>query len=251
MIIIEPNKICYVFDVDGTLTDPREKVSQIFAQKFIDWSKDKQCFISTGSDYSKILEQLSETVLKSFKLIYCCMANEIRNSNGTILHKSHFRINNQLDDDLSDILRNSAYADQTGNHIEFRTGMVNFSIVGRNANFLQRKDYGEWDKKYNERKKIVNFINRKYSNLNASIGGSISIDIIEKGCDKGQTIHSLERAGAQKLVFVGDKCQPGGNDHGIIRELKKSSLAFEWYNVCGPNDTLELIKTNKVFGGDK
>jgi len=61
----------------------------------------------------------------------------------------------------------------------------------------------------------------------------------------------LENAGATKVVFVGDRCNPGGNDYGIIRELQKSDLAFEWYNVAGPADTLRLLRTNKVFDGGK
>ena len=61
----------------------------------------------------------------------------------------------------------------------------------------------------------------------------------------------LENQGAMKIVFVGDRCFPGGNDWGIIRELKKSNLAFEWYQVDSPIETLALLRTNKVFDGGK
>ena len=37
----------------------------------------------------------------------------------------------------------------------------------------------------------------------------------------------------------------------LIRELEKSNLAFEWYQVNGPNETLALLRTNKVFDGGK
>jgi hydroxymethylpyrimidine pyrophosphatase-like HAD family hydrolase len=129
--------------------------------------------------------------------------------------------------------------------------MINFSTVGRNADFEQRKTYNLWDQTERERETIAEFINENYPTLNATVGGSISIDIIEEGCDKGQVVHYLENAGATKIVFVGDKCYPGGNDHGIIRELQKSNLAFEWYNVDGPEETLRLLRTNKVFDGGK
>jgi len=179
------------------------------------------------------------------------MGNEIRDSVGTILKKSEFTIPESLEQDLAMFLQNSAFPYKTGNHIEPRTGMVNFSIVGRSATAEQRKEYNEWDNVHMERAKIAEFINQNYPALDATVGGSISIDIIEYGYDKGQTIHYLENAGATKIVFVGDKCEPGGNDHGIIRELEKSNLAFEWYNVLGPEDTLRLIRTNKVFDGGK
>ena len=251
MITVDPNKVCYVFDVDGTLTEPRQIIDSQFANEFILWAKEKQCFVATGSDYRKTQEQVPWDVLDCFKNIFCCMANEIRGDHGIILHKSDFILPESLDYELQNFLKNSKFNLQTGNHIEFRTGMVNFSVVGRNADFEQRAAYSKWDKDYGERKMIADFINKNYPTLNASVGGSISIDIIEEGQDKGQVIHHLENAGATKIVFVGDRCEKGGNDYGIIRELNKSDLAFEWYNVSGPEDTLRLIRTNKVFEGGK
>jgi len=251
MITVDPNKICYVFDVDGTLTKPRQRMDSDFANEFILWSLTKQCYIATGSDYRKTQEQVPWDVLDCFKNIFCCMGNEVRGELGQTIHKSEFVLPEALEYDLQNFLKNSKFNLKTGNHIEFRTGMVNFSVVGRNADFEQRAVYSKWDKENQERKMIADYINKNYPTLNASVGGSISIDIIEEGQDKGQIIHHLENAGATKIVFVGDRCRPGGNDHGIVRELKKTDLAFEWYNVSGPEDTLKLIRTNKVFEGGK
>ncbi len=249
--MIEQNKICYIFDVDGTLTEPRTIMTPGFSREFSEWAGKKQLFIATGSDYEKTKQQVPDIVLSKFQKIFCCMGNEMRDNSGKILSKSNFIIPDQLDRDLQNILTESPYILRTGNHIEFRTGMVNFSIVGRNANKLERKQYNSWDKISKEREKIANYINLNYPTLNASVGGSISVDIIEENHDKGQIIHFLENAGATKIIFVGDRCYPGGNDWGVIRELKKSNIAFEWYQVSGPQETLALLRTNKVFGGGK
>ena len=251
MITIEPNNICYVFDIDGTLTEPRKKMDPLFYNEFSSWMSDKQCFIATGSDYNKTKEQVPTQLLERFKNIFCCMGNELRSNQGTILQKSNFILPDTLSDELAEILKDSKYPTKTGNHLEFRTGMVNFSIVGRKADQDQRDAYNMWDNKVGERIKIADFINKNYPTLNASVGGSISIDILEEGRDKGQVINYLENAGAQKVIFVGDRCYPGGNDWGIVRELQKSNLAFEWYQVSGPKETLALIRVNKVFGGGK
>ena len=251
MITIEPNKTCYVFDVDGTLTFPRQKMSSPFASEFIYWAENKQCFIATGSDYSKTKEQVPWDVLGCFKYAFCCMGNETRGSKGEIIEKNTFSLPESLEIQLAEFLKNTKYAIKTGIHLEYRTGMVNFSIVGRKADATERVAYNRWDSINGEREKIVNFINKNYPTLNASIGGEISIDIIQEGYDKGQIVHALENAEAKKIVFVGDKCFPGGNDWGIIRELKKTSIAFEWYRVNGPNETLALLRTNKVFDGGK
>ena len=245
--MIDPNKICYLFDVDGTLTEPREKMLEEHAEFFKKWAVNKQLYISTGSDFSKIAQQIDQDCLNFFKLIFCCMGNEALRPNGLMRRRNNFIVPEELNIDLENFLSSSKFSYRTGTHFEARTGMLNFSIVGREATQEQRKEYSDWDAKENERVKIAEYINLKYPDLEASVGGSISIDIIEKGCDKGQVVTYLEGMGVKKLVFVGDRCHPGGNDYGVIRELKKSQLAFEWYNVSGPNETFKLIKENKVF----
>ena len=54
MITVDPNKVCYIFDVDGTLTEPRQKMDSNFANEFILWSLSKQCYVATGSFVSGI-----------------------------------------------------------------------------------------------------------------------------------------------------------------------------------------------------
>lgn len=248
---IEPNKVCYIFDMDGTLVQPRQEMDLSFINEFELWAKDKQLFVATGSDFEKVKQQLPDKVLQCFKMIFCCMGNETRDPLGKILEKSEFLIPDELDHDLQNILKSSKYQKRFGNHIEFRTGMINFSTVGRNADKYQRRQYSIWDAINLERKGIADYINKNYPTLNASVGGSISIDIIEEGKDKGQIINYLENSGATKIVFVGDRCYPGGNDWGIIRELKNSNLRFEWYQVSDPEETKILIRTNRVFDGGK
>lgn len=247
MITVDPNKIAFIFDVDGTLTKARQEITKDHKDILESWTSTRECFIATGSDFRKTKEQLGPEVLALFKFTFCCMGNEARNSKGTVVRKNNFMVPEELDYDLREILENSAYIPKTGRHFEVRTGMLNFSIVGRNADLEQRKHYNSWDVQHQERKKIADFINLKYPDLEASVGGSISIDVIQKGHDKGQVINILDNLGIKKLVFVGDRCMPGGNDWGIVRELRKSNIAFEWYNVSGPEETFELIKNNSVF----
>jgi phosphomannomutase len=247
--MIDSNKTCFIFDVDGTLSEPRQEVKQEHKKIFINWAKNKQCFISTGSDFVKVKQQIEQNMLDCFKSIYCCMGNETRNSKGFITRQNHFIVPDDLNLDLENFIRHSLFEYRTGRHFEVRTGMVNFSVVGRNATPQQRKEYYEWDQNVGERIKMASFINDMYPDLEASVGGSISIDIIKKGCDKGQVVHHLQGSGAEKIVFVGDRCFPGGNDYGIIRELKNTTLEFEWYNVSSPNETYNLIKKNEIFRG--
>lgn len=238
---INPNKTCYIFDVDGTLTKPREQVTKKFKRSFMNWAKDKQLFISTGSDFEKTKEQIPQDMLDCFQLIYCCMGNETRTSKGTVLEREEITIPENLNLDLKKYLDNSSFPYRTGNHLEYRTGMLNFSIVGRNADKNQREEYYSWDIENKERIEMANHINESYPDFEASVGGSISIDIISRGKDKGQVIHKLKSMGMKKVVFYGDRCYEGGNDFGIVRELEDSDLNYKWFNVEGPKEVNRLI----------
>ena len=159
---IDINKICYLFDVDGTLTNPREKITNSFKEEFKRWASGKQLFIGTGSDFAKTKQQLSQDVLNQFQLIFCCMGNETRNSAGVVLERNVFKDCQKLESDLEKFLTKSQFNVKTGRHLEYRTGMVNFSIVGRNANQQERKSYNKWDSKFKEREQIARYINENY-----------------------------------------------------------------------------------------
>tara|TARA_B100000214_G_scaffold274245_1_gene204383 strand:- start:2459 stop:3211 length:753 start_codon:yes stop_codon:yes gene_type:complete len=247
MITIEKNKIYYIFDVDGTLTEPRQKMSKKFASFFDKWSDNKKIILSSGSDYEKIKEQIPANILQKCELIFSCMSNEIRDAAGEILASNTFEVSSKLRSDLLGFVTKSEFPLKTGNHLELRTGMLNFSTVGRNATLNERKQYEDWDIVNKERQFIANYVNKNYPKMEASVGGSISIDIINKGADKGQTINFLIQYGLERCVFVGDRAFPGGNDYGIIRELIKSNIEYRYYNVLGPKDTVKLITINRDF----
>jgi phosphomannomutase len=235
-------KTVYIFDVDGTMTEPRQKVTDEFANYFKKWSVGRDLYISTGSDFKKTKEQLGTELLMLFREIYCCMGNETRLPDETIIKQRDFVIPDALEVTLNNFLKESICPLKTGNHIELRTGMINFSTVGRNANKIERLNYNNWDKESKEREKIANYINLNFPLLEASVGGSISIDIIEKGRDKGQVVKHLIAAGVERIVFYGDKCSKGGNDYGIIRELEYSNIEYQWTNISGPDFLLNILK---------
>ena len=248
-IKIIPNKQIFLFDIDGTLTEPRVRATIEFEKKFIKWAKKNNVVLVTGSDFEKVKEQLSQELLNNMIYIFCCMGNELRLYDGRTVYSKNFNLTPSLEEDLKIFLKRSPFPYRTSNHIEKRPGMVNFSIVGREATVFQRKEYNEWDKINKERKSIANFINSKYPNLEASIGGSISIDIIPTGNDKSQVIEFLNNylysGEIQSIVFFGDRTEPGGNDYGIVKKAFECKN-IKYHTVSGPRDTLDILK-NKYF----
>ena len=73
---------------------------------------------------------------------------------------------------------------RTGLHIEKRPGMVNFSVVGRNATLGERKLYARFDSVDKERIRIAKEFKTQFPNLEAVVGGETGIDIFPKGSDK-------------------------------------------------------------------
>ena len=55
----------------------------------------------------------------------------------------------------------------------------------------------------------------QFKNIEASIGGEISIDIYEKNKNKAQVLDDLNG----DIIFFGDRCEPGGNDFPIVEQI--------------------------------
>ena len=153
--------------------------------------------------------------------------------------------------DLNLFVQSSDCPVKTGNHIEQRTGMINFSTIGRNCNLEQREEYASWDKEAGEREKIVSILRKKYEDLTFNVGGQISIDVSPSGYDKSRSIPYLrEWHDGCSIHFFGDKLQPGGNDYPVLKELNETD-AFEkvkdyrhtWEILVGP-PSAEVVKTD-------
>ena len=66
---------------------------------------------------------------------------------------------------MLDKLEESNFPLRTGLHIEERVGMINFSVVGRNATVGERKLYVKYDKEHNERNVIADLFNKEFTDL--------------------------------------------------------------------------------------
>ena len=135
----------FIFDVDGTLTDPRRQIVPEFKEFMFDFVQQHTCMIVTGSDRPKTIEQIGEDLTNSFARVYHCSGNHVFVGNKEV-YKSDWTLTEAQQTFLQTILHNFDYTEMTGNHIEHRTGTANFSIVGRNANWDQRARYANWEK---------------------------------------------------------------------------------------------------------
>ena len=69
----------YLFDVDGTLTEPRQKIKTEIEDVFMSWvTSGKKVYLVTGSDISKTREQLGEDLIRSCLGAFTCSGNVFR-----------------------------------------------------------------------------------------------------------------------------------------------------------------------------
>lgn len=222
----------FVFDVDGTLTDSRKPIDKKFKDFMLDFTRMHTCYICTGSDRQKTIEQIGEDLTNQFTLAFHCSGNLIY-KNSIEIYKNLWALTTAEMEFLQQALDNTYYKEKTGNHIEERLGTVNFSIVGRNASHEQRQRYVKWDNETQARSIIAEQFNNLFEESQAVVGGEISIDIFKKGCDKSQIKKYIEG----ETIYFGDRCYPGGNDYSI------SMLCDKFYQIDnGWKQTFSILK---------
>jgi phosphomannomutase len=230
----------FLFDIDGTLTPSRLPIDPDFKLFFLEWLKGKNVYLVTGSDYEKSLEQVGPEILTNVKLCFNNAGN-VRYQKGIEIYRSEWSPPKELIELLNTHLQESSYPIRAGNHIEYRIGMLNFSIVGRNCTQSQRMDYFHYDLQVEERQKICSEIMRAFPDLEANIGGQISIDIHQKGKNKSQVISLVE----SPITFIGDRTEEGGNDYPISSLLRNPPHRV--ISVRDWKDTYEFLKNGKKY----
>ena len=231
----------YIFDMDGTLTPARLPMTAEFAADFYSWQQKHDSFLATGSDYKKVKEQLPELVINAFTGVYASMGNVLV-AKGELIYQNHFKPRGELLAMLEDFRKQTRYTgDLYPNYIEERTGMINFSVLGRNCPYGERERYKAWDSINKERENIAAQIRNAFPEYEVAVGGSISMDITPLGCGKEQIARHLRKTYPDdKIVFFGDKTFKGGNDYELAYELSQMEMA-EVVQVNGYTEVLTKL----------
>ena len=239
------NKI-FVFDIDGTLTPSRLRMTEKFAKYFDKWSERNKYYLVTGSDLDKTKEQLPIAYIDKAEAIFTCCGNQMWKDN-KLIYDNKFELTSKLKNTLEVMLISSQYPHRYGNHIEDRGSMVNFSIVGRNCTQEQREHFFKWDEEKGERKKISTFLKHKFKNLDAVLGGQISIDIYPRGMDKSQITKHID---FDECIFIGDRTEKGGNDYPLAKLMEETNNC-KYYQTEGWEQTMEILQWLQIDGETK
>jgi phosphomannomutase len=235
--------------VDGTVTDPRQPIDQSVRSYLIDRLKKKSVIgLVSGSDISKINEQLGGAE-------YTAQFDYVFAENGLVAFKDGIEFKRQtivdhLGEEKLQTFINFALGYMSkiqlpikrGNFVEFRTGMINISPIGRSCSKSERDEFEKYDQIHNIRNNFIKSIkdNLPDTGLVYSIGGQISFDCFPIGWDKRFCLSYIEDEFKGNIHFFGDKTFVGGNDHEIFSDSR-----VQGHSVTSPKDT--ICQLNNLF----
>lgn len=227
----------FIFDVDGTLTPSRGRIDPEFRDYFLKFCEDFSVYLVTGSDYPKTQEQLGDEILQKVIVSFNCSGNS-NWARGTEIYRDDFIVGEDLISFLKEKLEESKFSQVGSTNIEYRQGMINFSVVGRPCTLEMRYTYKLWDDYNQERLKICLELMDKFPGIVAQVAGETGIDIFSHGRDKSQVAEWIPHP----ITFFGDKMQVGGNDHPLAVRLEgyphsRSIQVKDW------GDTYNYLRT--------
>ena len=227
----------YIFDVDGTLTPSRSRITEEFLPFFNQFIEKNDVYLVTGSDRAKTLEQITPEIYNKCKRVYNCSGSDVYEGDKNV-YRDDWELPKEVESFLYDELDYSQFMIRNGNHIERRPGGVNFTILGRAEDpFIGRDRYVEWDRQTNERHDIAERIRNQFPDLTVAVGGQTGIDIGPLGADKSQILRDFSED--DELYFFGDRTEKGGNDYTLAEGVK--SRGGKSYKVDTWKDTQKLL----------
>jgi len=235
-------KSAYLFDIDGTLTPPTQKMSGDFVYFFLEWSKGKDFFLVGGSSYNSLICQLPSSVINRSKGVFSSMGNQLH-IDGDLIYSNDWRPPTSLLSELLTWHSKSPYPNKKKKYLESRIGMINFAVAGRESNQRQRKEYFQWDELHRERETISHDLSKKFPKLDIRVGGMISLDIQPKGKNKSQALNWVRNLNKyNKILYFGDKGFEGGNDYDAKINIQKHKDG-KFYDVKDCSDTKNILSS--------
>lgn len=246
-----------LFDMDGTLTEPRQKMGLAME---ISLSRLQQAGIQigiiTGSDMNYVRQQCSSmfdlSVLNT-PLVHFLPCNGTKYLyNSKMVYESNMK-DYMGDEEWQNLIKfllqeqlkiiNSIKIPLTGHFVNYRGSMINWCPIGRNADNSQREEWEQLNKNNNIRFPILNVLEETFKPFGITVkyGGSTSFDIFPVGWDKTYPIeHTDLFDDFDEIMFVGDSYNPDGNDYELLNHPR-----IRGFKTDNPEKTMEIV--NKIL----
>ena len=257
-----------LFDVDGTLTGHRRKIGANVINALLTLGDVVQLGFVTGSPFYRIEEQLAPFFnVDNAKItegvdIFPCNGTQFffwDASDGKFACSRSVSMRKELGNEqfrqlivgIQDAQHRFVHQfalkldiPMCGNFIDYRESLLNWCPIGSTASFEDREKFIILDKRHGIRDSLISTFHSDIGDLVPGIvvnfGGQTSFDIFPLGWDKTFCLNTYDDV---PVWFVGDRCEPGGNDFEIYELLVRHGRA---YKTRSPSETVKIIH-NKIL----
>lgn len=254
-----------VFDIDNTLTPPREALDREMAERL--GALEPRFALAAGSDLGLLMSQFFEPLHAfgyrgEFDAFICNGASRYRCSSGRELRVTpvdEFSLEAHLGTERFATLRallDGLWFDQrfalpssvsvVGPRVIDRRAMLNIAPSGRQSGALSpearksREEFVAFDTSTGYRERALRALRALLderlpgNDLLLTFGGQTSFDLVVRGRDKSFAVRSLLDEGAAHVTYVGDALFPGGNDAAV------SDFVAAWPGGACPVDVIQV-----------
>jgi hydroxymethylpyrimidine pyrophosphatase-like HAD family hydrolase len=267
--------LAIVFDIDNTLTPPREALDRDMAERL--GALEPPFALAAGSDLGLLMSQFFEPLHAygyrgEFDAFICNGASRYRCrsadqlvvapvdefSLSAHLGAARFAALTELLDGLWSDERFALPADVpvAGPRIIDRQAMINVAPSGRERGALSaaaresREAFVAFDARTGYRQRLMQVLRAALdarlpgNDLLLTLGGQTSFDLVVRGRDKSFAVRSLLDEGATRVIYVGDALFPGGNDAAVSEYAATLSppCPVEVIQVADHHETARLMQ---------
>ena len=231
-----------VFDLDGTLTKSRNKVTVSTAKLFCRLLNIKKVVVIGGGNYQQFQNQFLKylpcseffnnllILPTSGASMYFYHKNKWHKVYQKFLTKNEKQ---QIYQTFNKVFQKLNYKEPLktyGKIFDDRQSQITFSALGQLAPLTKKQ---LWNKKNNKlRKQIAKELKKYLPDYVISLGGLTSIDITKGGIDKAYGIYQIMKfwnIRKEDLVFIGDALFKGGNDY-LVKKTGIKTIQVKNYH---------------------
>ena len=244
---LKKGKTLFLFDIDGTLCEPKLEVKDNMVQqlKILSEMKDIELACVTCNDISNAKRELKDSI--SF-------FNDFYTENGVVTYDKNLNIIHKRT--MKELLRQEKYEILTkffldyietidvpfkvGNYLDERSAVINVSPVGNPVTKEQREEMRIWESEKHPVEKMRKACEDKFGKeygLRFTKGGIKSFDVFPTKWDKTYCLQFIKEKGYDNIIFFGDNTYPGGADY----DLAINDGVTKGISVKGPEDTIQKI----------
>jgi HAD superfamily hydrolase (TIGR01484 family) len=234
------------FDLDGTLAESKQPLLDSMGEALADLLTVAHVAVISGGDWPQFQKQVASRLPPRADLsklwlmpttgtkLYTHKSDEWKVEYAELFSEEQRK--NIIEAFNASLDATGFQPEQTwGERIEDRGSQITFSALGQQAPVSAKEI---WDPDFAKRKIIQADLYKRLPDLSINMGGATSIDITQKGVDKGYGLKKLSAASGiplEQIMFIGDAIFPGGNDYPA------KELGLHTVRVKNPDGTLAAI----------